>query len=69
MERLVPAFDVDDAQPAHPEAEITIGHDALVVGSAVQDRVALRGNEAGRDDTATSCVKAGNSADDERSLA
>ncbi len=74
MERLMPAIDVDDAQPPHPEAEIAVGHHALIVGPAVQDRVALRsnegrGHEAGRDRSATSRVKAGNSADDERSLA
>jgi hypothetical protein len=74
VEGLMPAFDVDDAQPAHPEAEVAIGHHALVVGAAVQDRVALRGDqgcgdEAGRNGTATPRVKAGNSADDERSLA
>ena len=34
-DRLVPAFDVDDAEPAHPEAEIAVGEIAGVVGTAM----------------------------------
>src|SRR5690348_4639881 len=38
--RLMPAGDVDDAEPAHAQAGDGIGVDAAVVGSAMADRVA-----------------------------
>ena len=40
QDRLVAAFDIDDAEPAHAEAEVTVSQIAGVVGPAVAQPVA-----------------------------
>ena len=47
-DRLVTAGDVDDAEAAHAEAEVAVGEHAAVVGPAMDDGVALPGDDARR---------------------
>ena len=43
-DRLVAALDVDDAEPAHAEAEIAVDEIAGIVGAAMANRVAGGGD-------------------------
>jgi hypothetical protein len=47
--RLVPARDVDDAQPTHAEAEVAFDQQTAVVRPAMNDSIALCGNHFRRD--------------------
>jgi hypothetical protein len=64
VDRLVAAGEVDDAEPLHPEAEIAIGHQPLMIGAAMRDRGALRGDQRAAHRAATARVQASDAADD-----
>ena len=68
-DRLVPALDVDDAEPAHAEAEITVGEIAGVIGTAMEQPVALAGNRLLGTGLPAAPVPAGNAAHGSSSLA
>jgi hypothetical protein len=61
-DRLMPALDVDDAETAHPEAEIAVGKIAFVVRPALPQPVALGGDRVQRDRAALAPVPARNAA-------
>ena len=59
---LVPAFHVDDAEPAHSEAEIAVGEIAGVIGTAMANGIAGSGEHALRHRLAAASVPPRNSA-------
>src|SRR5690348_102915 len=61
-DRLMPAFHIDDAEAAHAEAEIAINEIAGIVGSAMDQPVALARDDALLDRPAAPPVPACNSA-------
>src|SRR5689334_4536000 len=62
QDRLVPAFDIDDAEPAHAEAEVPVGEVARVVRTAADEAVALTDQRFLGHRPPTASVPAGNAA-------
>ena len=49
LHRLVPTFDIENAQPPHAESEVAVDKYTRVVRTAMPDCVALSGNDSGSD--------------------
>jgi hypothetical protein len=62
------AGDVDDAEPAHAKAEIAIDEMALVIGPAMDQAIALAGDNRLLDGTAAPSIPARNSAHASRAV-
>src|SRR5205085_11522348 len=61
-DRLMPACDIDDAEPAHAEPEVAVDEIAGIAGAAVAQPVALADDRILRHRPPSASVPAGNAA-------
>jgi hypothetical protein len=61
-DRLMAAFDVDNAEAAHSESEVAVDEKAGIIGAALDQPVTLPSDDASVDPTSGPPVPASNSA-------